>query len=487
MKALWLIFFISSTLKASPYPAGLPGQFAQDRDLIHNIFELERLGLNNYQLPHQPWTSSYLPAIRGYAADPYAGRGSNVLSFSRNFKRAKREMSEFASGELSLSAETIAQLSTADKYDLLIGNFKTDTSLSYRLFEMGDYIKDQFGKLTFWTGMCHGWGPAAISQAAPKRTVFVTSVDGQYRIPFYPNDIKTLLTIAFANNTRAFVDDDRIQTASHPSQWKDKNIMPIVGNACRVKRPKLDRRTGRTSTNCEDVNPGFWHLTMTNMLGRFQQGLVVDIDHNEKVNNHPTAGYEIKYINLDSGKKYRTLRKAVMAIEELDQANKDHRHPRTHALVGVEMNVHFVDYRFFKRSNATTAFMQKIKERKFSYDLELDEQGNILGGEWINETRRRRYANGRTRYELVPGDKPDFVWYAPKGMDAPAYYEEQATGTWDEGSSLPSSWATAAINASYQTNLDYASEPDANGNFPFRPQPEVIFKIAKRLLEFSIH
>ena len=87
--------------------------------------------------------------------------------------------------------------------------------------------------------------------------------------------------------------------------------------------------------------------------------------------------------------------------------------------------------------------------------------------------------------KLVAGDKPDFIWYAPKGMVAPAYYEKDATGDWKKGAPIPKTWAEAAVSASYQTNLNYSAGTDENGNYPFRPQPEVVFKIAKKLLDLS--
>lgn len=470
----------SALALATPFQPELVQKFARGKSVKTNVFELEKLGLNKFMLPEQPWTSSYLPAKRGYGADPYAGRGSNPLFFKRNLKKSLKEMERYNEGKMTLDPAVIANLSTSDKYDLLIGNFKTNTSLTYRLFEMGDYIREQFNGLTFWTGMCHGWGPAATSSRAPLKTVRVQSVDGKYIIPFYPNDIKTLLTTAFANNTKAFVNDERIQTSSDPTRWHEDNIMPIVGNACRVKRPRLDSRTGRVSTNCEDVNPAFWHVTMLNMLGRHKQGLVVDIDHNEKVNNHPTAGYEIEYINLATLERSKSIQEALETIDDLPYG-RGGRHPDIHYFVGVEMKVEFVDYQFFNKKNARVSKMQKLKDRSFVYALEINQQGDIVGGQWVNDMHES--SNGDRRF--TPGHKPDFIWYAPKGMKAPAYYESQATGRWEEGEPLPSSWATAAINASYQTNLDYASDADSNGNFPFRPQPEVIFKIAKRLLDLS--
>ena len=128
--------------------------------------------------------------------------------------------------------------------------------------------------------------------------------------------------------------------------------------------------------------------------------------------------------------------------------------------------------------------MQKLKERDFVYDLELDQDGNIVGGEWINKVVRRRQGRRIVEKEKA-GDKPDFLWYAPRGMKAVAMDESMATGEWQTDTPLPESWAQAAISASYETNLDYSSDMDEEGRYPYRPQPEVIFGIVEKLLEMS--
>lgn len=481
-------------------------KFSRGLDVETNIHRLEAMGLKEFEMQNPPWTSSFLPANRGYAANNYHNKNGNLISFisgefsyDSNRKEYFEDYEDFQTGQISLTPEVIAELSTADKYDLLIGNFRNETSFSYRLFSMADYLNNQFGKLTQWTGMCHGWAPASVAHPSPLRTVYLTSADGQYRIPFYPNDIKSLLTVAYANSTRAFAVDHRIQTSSNPEDWNKSTIMPMIGNSCRNSRPRVDRENGgrvritdsdfeTNISNCEDVNAAFYHLAILNLMGRHDQALVVDIDHNDKVNNHPTAGYKLKYFNPANQNYYNSYRGAMAEVGSFNDSRAEFRNPRARFIVGVEIEMTFVDYRYFGKRIATDTDIQKYKKRTFDYDLELDAEGNIIGGEWVNDLRETRVGPRRSRRRVVEtvGHKPDFLWYAPKGMRAEAYLEPEATGSWNSPSQpLPRTWAQAAINASYQTNLDFASEPDANGFFPFRPQPEVIFGIAEKLLEFS--
>ena len=509
MKNLIALVALSGVLAVQAAPVNLENvqKFARGLSIESNIHRLEAMGLNDFEMSNPPWTSSFLPANRGYAANNYHEKNGNLISFisgefsySSNRKEYFEDLEDFQSGRITLTPEVVATLSTADKYDLLIGNFRNDTSLSHRLFDMADYIHDQFGTLTQWTGMCHGWAPASVAHPAPLSTVYLISVDGRYRIPFYPNDIKSLLTIPFANSTRAFMNDHRIQTSGNPDDWSKEGIMPMIGNACRQGSPRVDRRNGgrirmsdndRNSSisNCEDVNSAFYHLAILNLMGRHNQALVVDIDHNDKVNNHPTAGFKLKYFNPSNQNFYNSYRAAMAEVGTFNDSRREFRNPRARYIVGVEIEMNFVDYRYFGKKIATDVDIQKYKKRTFDYDLELDAQGNIIGGEWVNDLVERNIGpRGRGRRRIIEraGHKPDFLWYAPKGMRAEAYLETEVQGSWNSPNQpIPQAWAQAAINASYQTNLDFASNPDSNGNFPFRPQPEVIFGIAEKLLEFS--
>ena len=69
---------------ASTVDVNLVKKFSRGQDVVSNIYDLNELNINNFNLTQQPWTSTYLPAIRGFAADPYAGSGSNILFFKRN-------------------------------------------------------------------------------------------------------------------------------------------------------------------------------------------------------------------------------------------------------------------------------------------------------------------------------------------------------------------------------------------------------------------
>ncbi len=52
----------------------------------------------------------------------------------------------------------------------------------------------QYGYVPTWTGICHGWSAAVhMGVKAPKQSVVVTDVTGQFTIEFYRQDIKALM------------------------------------------------------------------------------------------------------------------------------------------------------------------------------------------------------------------------------------------------------------------------------------------------------
>jgi len=72
---------------------------------------------------------------------------------------------------------------------------------------------------------------------------------------------------------------------------------------------------------------------------------------------------------------------------------------------------------------------------RYMYDLELDAQGNIVGGEW--------YQN----------QHPDFLWLPPPGTKALSQPERgtevaAARANWEAAHPVPAAWRTEAVSAS---------------------------------------
>jgi hypothetical protein len=71
-----------------------------------------------------------------------------------------------------------------------------------------------------------------------------------------------------------------------------------------------------------------------------------------------------------------------------------------------------------------------VNTANYKYDLELNAQGRIIGGEWFT---------GKCH--------PDFLWTPPPNARAISLAEPQATGTWEPGQALPASWRSAGVSA----------------------------------------
>ena len=66
----------------------------------------------------------------------------------------------------------------------------------------------------------------------------------------------------------------------------------------------------------------------------------------------------------------------------------------------------------------------------YKYDLELNAEGRIIGGEWFT---------GKCH--------PDFLWTPPQNARATSPADQQATGSWEANQVLPQSWRRAGISA----------------------------------------
>jgi hypothetical protein len=80
------------------------------------------------------------------------------------------------------------------------------------------------------------------------------------------------------------------------------------------------------------------------------------------------------------------------------------------------------------------------------YDLELDENLEIIGGEW--------YSNSH----------PDFLWAPIKNAKAKSSGDARLRGTWDGKSELPKFWRDLAVLTAVHSGLPLASIIDGLTN-----------------------
>jgi hypothetical protein len=252
-----------------------------------------------------------------------------------------------------------------------------------------------------WYGHCNGTSVAASRFQNP--TTSVTRPDGCELDPdvncviFSPADIRALLAEINMNAKAKF----------------------ISGNRCALSRDELDARPllradPLTMDACDDVNPGSFHVGMVNFLGRKKQPVIFDLNQDREVWNYPVYDYSYTVEGpLDE----------AAAIERLgfDLAEWIF-NPDAEQWYHVTMDI---TYRRavsgFSGAGTTPAGTQKT----YTYLLEIDQDGHVVGGEWTGESQR---------------DHPDFIWMAfepaaPTGASSrgnPHVSNEEVISMWAE-------------------------------------------------------
>ncbi len=307
----------------------------------------------------EPWTDTYWPNREGgVAARWMMGRrfGFGYQLYSKEELKA-------------LSPEEISQLSPAEKYDIMNGNYDYPT------------VRAEWMRVSpndpEWTGICHGWASASSSFREPKAVTRKNKDDIEVR--FGSSDVKAMLSylygVTLANQEkgvqgfiglRCYRDD----AADDIATWDEENNAVIPAQKymdvmARNEIPKMD--------NCEDVNAGSFHVALVNEIGLRKKSLIGDIITTSEVWNHPISEFRSKVI-----------RENITNISEVE------RQFGIRSKVIVQTTIVYVS-----EKNATWEPRAGANEKlvaNYVYSLDLNEQGEIVGGDWLSRAR------------------PDFLW-----------------------------------------------------------------------------
>lgn len=483
-------------------------RMAQEAQPLVNVFEMENRGLLAGQPAQQPWGGSFWPLIQGQIANRWQDK--NYLEFwemafwKNNVNKFKKKGVKDLRNVDNLAEKDLAELAPSEKYDLLIGdktfalthniwNFietwgekKKWGFLSSIALPQGYRIPKANKLMAFWEGICHGWAVAAGTYPRPSKTVTVTLPDGR-KLPFYPHDIKALISLYYANS----VLQDNVLIEGY--RCNEKNIKKDQFGRHIDELPKKEGEPHLP--RCADVHPAVWHLGMVNITGIQKRSMIVEIDPDAPINNFPFSGYEYKWFNPKTGRT-GDLAKSVVDLDSFNDPYRANRHPRAKKLVGVETKIFYTTWVRPKGTEDDSMEEDKIKGQKFMYDLELDELGNVVGGQWRAEKVVRSYG----RDDNVPSIKhPDFFWVAPKNVKQ--YLASLPNlEPWDGLSATPASWlpaANAATGFIYNVTQEFgfrekctvvpkrgrgSKEVDCEFKYP-RPQP--LINVVEKLIELS--
>ena len=257
---------------------------------------------------------------------------------SRNFTLA----SPTAAQVQSMTQQELAQLSPSEKFDIFNGRY------DYPLKRAVQKISDPRAK--DWEGICHGWAPAAINHNEP--TPKTLENPDRVFIPFGSSDIKGILSFYYAV----------------PYQVPDTHQ---VGRRCD------DSRIANGEDCQNDLNAGAFHVILTNKIALDNEGFIADVARFKEVWNHPILSYQTTILNDSRGARNNSAPGTIRTVKVNTRIIYGDEAPNNwNALMGTSL--------------------QKLDSTEFTYILEIDGYGQIIGGEWTSTAR------------------PDFLWTKAK-------------------------------------------------------------------------
>lgn len=301
-------------------------------------YKLDKLPTSG-QSKKTPWSDTYWPSFQGGIAIRWQDEKNNHPGFGYKFYT----LEELKNGSVDLNI-----LSPAEKFDIFHSRY------DYPL------LKSEWQRChpsdAQWEGICHGWAPAAIYYDEPNN-VTMKNKDG-LEIPFASSDVKALLSYFLA------------QFAS------DQEKVKFIAERCNTDIQK-DPENGE-SPECWDVNPGTFHIMMTNMIGLASTAFVSDVERSMEVWNQPIT----KYLYTLGNTSEPTNTSAPGTVKE--------------------QPVSFTMYYVKETYPSTTGHKPLVLNKKYNYILDLDADGKILGGSY-DENQWERF---------------DFIW----AQEEPAFF-----------------------------------------------------------------
>jgi hypothetical protein len=218
-----------------------------------------------------------------------------------------------------------------------------------------------------WAGHCNGFSAAATRHEEPQKSVKRGDVE------FFPKDIKALLA--------------EVHMAA--------KFYFLGGNRCAANQnAALPSPSGREDTldmgDCDDVNPGTFHTAVTNWLGIQKYPIIMDVSPKEQVWNYPHFRFKVE--------KSAAVDAAKAMTEITGTAESTYRfNPAAVQWMSVTTKVEYA--KAFKNEYLQSELKPEDKSSSatYTYILELDKEGRIIGGEWTGTSIQSH---------------PDFVWVA---------------------------------------------------------------------------
>jgi hypothetical protein len=355
-----------------------PGPHDRAEDLVDTmrwttLAGIEKAKATSAELEEQPWSDTYWPLSSGVIAQRYADPDFPASADWRVNAEYLRQ---------SLGEPPSDRMSPAEKYDLLVGD--RAFPLSKKMISQGQEYYERFGHVERWMGICHGWAPASYMMDRPLHSVTVKNREGT-DIVFLPADIRALASLLWAN-------------ASAPTRF--------IGGRCGTRDPESDSTGRPRDEECVDTNPATFHLAVVNQIAASRRSFVMDASYDYEVWNQPVVGYSYEVYNVLTQATAENVAAAKVALKDYpNDPRARFRSPRAKYVVGVRMRVDYMSENFPRAEALAGLRDDRRNTMRYFYDLELDERGVVVGGEW--ESRNHPdflWTPTRDAIPLTPGD-----------------------------------------------------------------------------------
>ncbi|KAF1315172.1 Transglutaminase elicitor protein, partial [Globisporangium splendens] len=313
---------------------------------------IKKLPTKGVFLP-SPWPSSYWPIYEDginyvwdkgqpSASEKYAkAYGLNVNQFTEAVSKSNGVLSQVTRKQCTTTADC--------------ASLNDSSACGKRAGQNTGYC------IPTWFGICHAWSPAAILEPEPRCAVT------QNGITFQPLDIKALVTDIY--------DGANIETVFTGVRYNGGN-------------DAKDRWGRHVDPAYRDLGPGFFHIAVTNILGRFKKSFIVDVTAGAEVWNQPVRGFQVKE---QKRFKPKDAAKTFYATNAYPFNNK------ASSIVYVKMRMSWIVEALEDGPLVDTGRVDAYTTgADYTYLLELDSKDNIIGGEWL-------WASN--------DNHPDFLWF----------------------------------------------------------------------------
>ena len=356
-----------------------------------------------------------------------------------------------------LSVENALMLVQMGKYTDVESAFPEAVEMALK--QKDDFTLTETSKfMAAWEGICNGWSTAAGAVPRPRKSIKIKLPNGK-NLKFYPVDIQGLASLywvnSFIQNNLVIDQNGNYQRGGTVSAGLRCNVDVKEDSYGRLYDSKTDpfsglNADGQRDARCSGVHPAKWHMGLVNIIGKQGRSFVVERKVGEAVDNHPMYAYDMKYFNPNTGKEKSNPMDAVVKIDKEDQF-KNLRHKNAKYIVGVETTMTYLNYIIPKRENSNSEKDDENIDKTMFYDLELDKNLNIVGGQWrAVKTGKPRYrfdgAKKKRVREDVNHNQPDFFWSVTKNWkDTGLFDDHNDIEPWsDKSVAPPKSWLARA-------------------------------------------